>query len=429
MPNAFVSFEILRALRHRAYRLYFFGHGTSLCGTWMHKVALNWLVYRITGSAFMLGVVHFAALIPTFFVAPWAGVFADRLDRRRLLIATQVLSTIHAFALAAIAASPHPSVTLIIVLAVLHGFVNAFDIPARQSLMAEIVSDRDDLGNAIALNSLLVNGARLAGPSAAGILIALSGESVCFGLNGLSYLAVIASLVAIGPLRPPPSRNPEPAFAGFKEGLSYAASSVPIRHLLFLLATVSTLGVSYTVLLPVFASEVLHGGPKTLGFLTAATGLGALFGALYLASRKNVVGLLGVVAAAAMSFGATLCGFAFSTNLCLSLCLLAVAGFAMMVHLAGNNTLLQTIADDDKRGRIMGLYTMAFMGMTPFGNLLAGGLASVLGPEITLLICGGALAAGAVVFAFRLPAVRRAVRPVYVERGIVTAHGPDSRIL
>jgi MFS family permease len=429
MPHERFSFEILRALRHRAYRLYFFGHGTSLVGTWMHKVALNWLVYRVTGSAFMLGIVHFAALIPTFFFAPWAGVFVDRLNRRRLLIATQVLSTLHAFALAAVAATPHPSVTLIIVLAVLHGFVNAFDIPARQSLMAEIVSDRDDLGNAIALNSLLVNGARLAGPSAAGVLIAIAGESACFGINGLSYIAVIASLVAIGPLGAAPAKAGEPVLAGFKEGIAYAAGSVPIRHLLFLLATVSTLGVSYTVLLPVFAADILGGGPKTLGFLTAATGLGAFFGALYLASRRNVVGLLGVVAAAALSFGAALCAFAFSTDLWLSLLLLSAAGFAMMVHLAGNNTLLQTIADDDKRGRIMGLYTMAFMGMTPFGNLLAGGLASAVGPEYTLLACGGALAAGAAVFALKLPAIRRAVQPVYVERGIVTAHGPDSRVI
>jgi len=408
-----------RALRHRNYKLFFFGQGMSLIGTWMQRIALGWLVYRLTGSEMLLGVVGFAGQIPTFLIAPFAGVLADRTDRRKLLVVTQVLAMLQAFVLAGLTLGGAVATGHIIVLSAVLGVINAFDIPIRQSFVVEMLESRQDLPNAIALNSFLVNGARLVGPSLAGLLIAGVGEGICFLLNGMTFLAVIAALLAM-------RLNPVTRHAGkshvlhnLREGLVYAFHVVPIRAILLLLATISLLGTSYSVLMPVFAKDILHGGPKTLGFLMAAGGIGAIAGAVFLASRKTVRGLGRVVALAAALFGAALIAFSYSRNLYLSLGLMAVAGFGMMVQFASSNSLIQTIVDDDKRGRVMSLYVMALMGMGPFGSLLAGWLAGVLGPPAAVAIGGAGCIVAAGLFATRLPLLGRLVHPTYIKLGLV----------
>lgn len=411
----------LRALRSRNYRLFFLGQGISLIGTWMQRIAVNWLAYRLTGSAFWLGMVGFWGQLPTFLIAPYAGVVADRFNLRRIVVATQVFSMIQALVLAGLTLAGVVNIWHVLALSVVLGLINGFDVPSRQSFVIEMVDQRDDLGNAIALNSFMFNGARLIGPSVAGVLIASMGEGLCFLINGLSYIAVIASLLM---MRLKPRRTPPPArsfFADFKEGFSYAYHSAPIRSILLLLAMISLMGMPYVVLLPVVAKDVLHGGAHTLGFLAAATGLGALGGAFYLALRKNALGLIELIATAAGMFGLSLAVFSFSANFWLSMLILLFVGFSMMTQMAASNTLLQTIVTDEKRGRVMSFHTMAFMGMAPFGSLLAGSLAERIGTPGTLLVSGLACLAGAVWYATRLPKIRRAVQPIYIEKGILPA--------
>ena len=409
----------LRALRHRNYRLFFGGQSISLIGTWMTRIATSWLVYRLTDSAWLLGVVGFAGQIPTFLLAPFAGVWVDRLNRHRLLVVTQVLAMLQSFALAVLALSNRITVWDVIWLSAFQGLINAFDMPARQAFVVEMVDEREDLSNAIALNSSMVNMARLIGPSLAGIVIAAVGEGYCFLIDGLSYLAVIASLLLMR-IRGGAVRQRAKSMLGeLSEGWTYVSRSTAIRALLLLLALVSLVGMPYTVLMPIFAGSILHGGAHTLGFLMAASGVGALAGAVHLASRKTVLGLGRVTAFSAALFGAGLITFSLSRWFWLSLALMFVTGLGMMQQMAATNTILQTIVDEEKRGRVMSYYTMAFVGMAPFGSLIAGTVAAHIGAPRTLLISGLCCVGGAAWFAVNLKEVRRVVRPIYVELGIL----------
>jgi MFS family permease len=410
---------LLRALRHPNYRLFFAGQSVSLVGTWITRVATSWLVYRLTGSAAMLGIVGFASQIPTFVLAPFAGVWADRLNRYRVMVATQVLAMLQSFALAALALTGTIRVWHVLWLGALQGVINAFDTPARQAMLVDLVQDRADLPNAIALNSSMVNGARLVGPSIAGVVIATVGEGWCFLADGISYVAVILSLLLMRVPKGRAARSGTKVMHELREGFRYAFGFRPIRALLVLLAVVSLMGMPYTVLMPVIATKTLGGGPHTLGFLMGASGLGALAGALYLASRRSVLGLGRVIPVAAALFGAGLVAFGASRSLPLSLVLMLLTGSGFMVQMAASNTILQTIVREEMRGRVMSFYTMAFMGTAPFGSLLAGGLAARYGAPRTLMAGGAACVAAAAVFARVLPELRRQVRPLYVQRGIL----------
>jgi MFS family permease len=408
-----------RALRHRNYRLFFAGQSISLVGTWLTRVATSWLVYRLTGSAWVLGVVGFAGQIPTFLLAPLAGVWVDRMNRHRALVATQVAAMVQSALLAALTLTHTITVPLVLVLQAFQGVINAIDMPARQSFVVEMIEDRRDLPNAIALNSSMVNAARLLGPSIAGVLIASVGEGYCFALDALSYLAVIASLLLMKVTSRPRVATSRRVLADLGQGFRYAAQSLPIRAILLLLALVSLMGMPYMVLMPAVASRVLHGGPHTLGFLMASSGLGALAGTIYLASRQSVLGLGRLIGLSAALFGAGLVVFSLSRTLWLSLALMFPTGMAMMVQMAASNTILQTIVEDDKRGRVMSFYAMAFFGTAPFGSLFSGALADRYGAPFTILVGGAACLLGAIAYFRALPAVRAATRPIYVKLGIL----------
>ena len=408
-----------RALRHRNFRLFFGGQSISLVGTWMTRIATSWLVYRLTGSALLLGTVGFAGQIPTFLIAPFAGVWVDRLDRRQVLVWTQALSMVQSLALAALTLSHRITIPWILALSVLQGVVNAFDMPGRQSFMVQMVEDRRDLSNAIAINSSMVNMARLVGPSLAGMLIAVSSEGWCFLIDGISYIAVIVSLLMMRVTAAPARSKATSMFADMKVGWTYVSEFLPVRTILLLFAVVSLMGMPFVVLMPIFAARVLHGGPHTLGFLMGAMGVGALISALALAARKSVLGLVRMIPLAAAVFGLGLIGFGLSRVFWLSMVMALIAGMGMMQGLAGSNTIIQTLVPEDKRGRVMSYYTMAFVGMAPFGSLLAGSLASAIGAPWTVIANGSAVLLGAAWFWTRLPAVRREIRPIYREMGIL----------
>jgi MFS family permease len=411
---------MLRALSHRNYRLFFSGQSLSLIGTWMTRIATSWLVYRLTGSALLLGVVGFAGQIPSFLLAPFAGVLVDRWDRHRLLVATQVLAMLQSLALAVLSLTGLIKIWHVIALSIFQGVINAFDMPARQAFVVEMVERREDLPNAIALNSSMVNAARLLGPSIGGVVIAAVGEGWCFMLDGISYIAVIASLLAMK-ITPRMTEHLKETnmLREIREGWKYASGFAPIRNVLLLLALVSLVGMPYTVLMPVFANEILHGGPNTLGLLMAASGVGALAGAFFLAGRKSILGLGKYIPLMAAAFGAGLIAFSFSRMLWLSLLLMVVTGLGFMVQMAASNTVIQTIVDEDKRGRVMSFYTMAFMGTAPFGSLLAGSIADRIGAPHTLIFGGLGCILGALWFAASLPSLRRDVRPIYIRIGIL----------
>lgn len=414
--------RMVRALRYRNYRLFFGGQLLSLIGTWLQQVALSWLVFRLTGSALLLGVVGFSGQIPSFLLSPFAGVLIDRWNRRRVLLLTQTLAMLQAVLLGLLVLFGHVEVWHVMVLAALLGIVNSFDLPARQTFVAEIVEDRADLPNAIALNSSMFNGARLVGPAVAGLLVASVGEGWCFLLNGASYLFVLAALVMIrvetrAAATAPPHLN---MMESLREGAAYAWGFPPIRALLLLLGTISLVGMPYTVLMPVFATGVLKGNATTLGLLMAASGSGALAGALYLASRHTVLGLGRVIVLGVLAFGLGLIAFSTSRTLWLSMLVMVFTGAGMMLQMAASNTVLQTIVSEDKRGRVMSLYTMAFMGTAPFGSLLAGAVSARIGAPTTLAICGGCAIVAGLLFARVLPALREHVRPIYVEAGILS---------
>jgi MFS family permease len=411
--------SIVRSLRHRNFRLFFAGQSISLIGTWMQRVALGWLVYRMTSSAFLLGLVGFSGQIPTFLFASFAGVLADRLNRRRILILTQTLAMIQALVLSFLVLFHLIRIWHIIVLATFLGIINAFDMPTRQSFFVEMIKDKKDLGNAIALNSSMVNCARLLGPTAAGMLIAAFGEGTCFLINAFSYMAVIVSLLLMKIERKNVKPRTSKVWQELREGFGYAAGFAPIRDILLIFAFVNLVAMPYILLMPVFAKDVLHGGPSALGFLMGCTGLGALGGAVFLASRKSVLGLGKMIPIAATIFGSSLILFSFSRLLFFSLPLMLLTGMGQMILMATSNTLLQTLVDDDKRGRVMSFYAMAFMGATPVGSLTAGFLASKIGAPWTVFIGGLICICGAVFFAKRLPILRKLVRPIYVKMGII----------
>lgn len=380
---------------------------------------MGWLVYRLTGSAFLLGLVAFTAQGPTFFLAPFAGVLADRSNRHRIVVTTQVLMMLQAAALTVLVLTNAIEYWQVLVLSAFFGCASAFDIPARQSLLLEMVENRADLANAIALNSSMFNAARLVGPAIAGFMIAQFGEGIAFLINALSYAAVLVALLTMR--LAPRSVRPFASniFSNLREGFSYSFGFPPIRDVLLLVATTALFGVPFSVLLPVFAVTTLHGDATTLGFLMSATGVGALGGALYLAARESVRGLSRVITSAAALFGAALVAFAFSRSLAISMVLLTLAGFGMMVQMAASNTFLQTVAPDDKRGRVISLYTVAYIGVAPLGSLLAGFLAQHLTAPLTIATGGGLCLVGAFVFARRIPQFRELVRPIYRELGII----------
>lgn len=413
--------SIARALSSRNYRLFFSGQTVSLVGTWITRIATSWLVYRLTGSAFLLGLVSFCSQIPTLVLTPFSGVLIDRWNRHTVLLVTQVLSMLQSLALAILAFSGRITVTQVLILQLAQGCINAFDTPARQAFVVEMVEDRSYLSNAIALNSTMVNASRIIGPTIGGMIIALAGEGWCFMVDAISYIAVIVSLLAMNVPRMERAPSTTDVLEELRAGLRYIKGSLPIRTALILLAIVSTMSMPYTVLMPAIATQTLHGGAHTLGFLMTASGVGALVGALYLASRLSVVGLEDVSAAATVCFGLGLIGFALSHVLWLSLAILPIVGAGFMVQMASINTIIQTLVDERLRGRVMAFYVMAFLGTAPIGSLLAGIVAARIGSEYTILFGGSASVAAGIWFASKLPKLRAAMHPIYVTRGVITA--------
>ncbi|MEH1844027.1 MAG: MFS transporter [Nostoc sp.] len=413
---------LLPALRSKNYQLFFAGQGISLIGTWMTQLATIWLVYNLTNSPLMLGVVGFSSQIPSFFLAPFGGVFVDRFSRYRTLISTQVLAMIQSLTLAVLALTDVIQVWHIIALSLFQGFINALDAPARQAFVPELVERREDLANAIAINSTMINGARLIGPAIGGLLIARVGTGYCFLIDGLSYIAVIAALLA---MKVQPWKNSVidgNPLQKVKEGFVYAFSFPPIRSILLLSALVSLMGLQNTILVPVIAEQVLKGGAESLGFLMAASGVGALTGGIYLATRQTILGIGKLIALAPAILGIGLIAFSLSRFLPLSLFTMLFVGLGTILQIAASNTFLQTIVEDDKRGRLMSLYTMSFLGMIPVGNLLGGVLASHIGAPNTLIIDGIVCILGSIIFSRQLSALRQIMRPIYEQKGILISN-------
>jgi MFS family permease len=411
--------SVFRSLNYRNYRLFFIGQNLSLIGTWMQRIALPWLVYHITGSAFLLGVVSFAGQIPTFILAPVAGVITDKFNKHKVLLVTQSFSLIQASILAYLTLTGQVQIWHIVVLGIVLGSINAFDIPTRQSFVIEMVEKKEHLGNAIALNSMMFNSARLIGPTIAGLILSFADEGICFLLNAVSYLFVIVSLLLMRLKVVTKIRERVSVVKELKNGFSYTFGFSPIRYLILLLAVVSLMGASFQLLMPVFAKEVLHGSSSTFGFLMGGAGMGALMGALFLASRETVIKLGRLIPAAAGLFGIGLILLSFTRYLPLSLVLVVIAGLGLMLHTASSNTILQTITDDDKRGRVMSFYTMAIMGTAPFGSLIAGSLARIIGTPTTMLLGGLSCLLGSFLFYRKLPELKKIIRPVYIRMGLI----------
>ncbi len=409
-----------RSLQYRNYRLFFGGQSISLIGTWIQRIAMPWLVYDISHSVVLLGIVGFASQIPTFLLASFAGVIVDRSNRYHILIAAQILAMLQALALASLFFMDTIQVWHVIALSILLGVINAFDVPARQSFLVEMVEKKEDLGNAIALNSTMVNGARLLGPSIAGVFIAVAGEGTCFLINGLSYIVVIASLLRMKVKPKEQIKKTTNVIHELSDGFKYTFGFFPIKSIILLLATISLMGMSYSILMPVFAKEVLHGNSNTFGFLMGASGLGALSGALYLASRRNAVGLERLIPVAAVVFGGGLIALSFSSIFWVSMLMMVITGLGMMLVMASSNTVIQTVVDDNKRGRVMSFYAMAFMGTAPFGSLLSGGLAKIIGTPLTLSVAGTTCIIGALLYFRKMPDMQKAIQPVYARLGILT---------
>ena len=410
---------VFSSLHSRNYRLYFIGQGISLIGTWMQSIALSWLVYRLTGSVFLLGLIGFTSQIPTFMLAPFTGVLTDRHNRLTIMSLAQVFFMLQALTITLLVLLNLIEVWHIIVLSSIFGIISAFDAPARQSLVVDLIDDPKNLGNAIALNSALFNGARLIGPAIAGIIIAAFGEGICFMLNTISFVAVIIALLLIKiPVKQALAQSTD-FKKSFKEGFQYTFRSVPIRTLIKLLAILSLFGFPFMVLLPAYAKEILHGSSDTLGFLMSAMGAGALAGAITMAARKSVLGLGKIISINTGLFGLAVGLASFSGTIHFSLIILFFGGFSMILSLAAINTMLQTIADEDKRGRVMSFYAMALMGTTPIGNLLAGTIASGIGIPYTLLIGGTITMLSAIWFEFNRRTMRKYVRHIYEIKGII----------
>ena len=426
IPKDFRTIKgIFSSLHSRNYRLYFTGQSISLIGTWMQNIALSWLVYRLTGSVFLLGLVGFTSQIPTFVLAPFTGVLTDRYNRLTIMILTQVFFMLQALTIAILVLFNLVEVWHIIALSLVFGIITAFDAPARQSLVVDLIDKPEDLGNAIALNSAIFNGGRLIGPAIAGITIAMVGEGICFLINAISFVAVITALLHIKIPAKQAILHRVKFKKSFSEGFHYTFQSVPIRTLIILLADLSLVGLSFVVLLPAYAKEVLHGNSDTLGYLMSAMGAGALIGAFYMASRKSVLGLGKIIPRSVDLLGLSIVLASFSGKLPFSLIVLFFAGLSMILSLSSINTMLQTIADEDKRGRVMSFYAMALMGTSPIGNLLAGSIASGIGIPQTLLIGGTITIASGIWFRLNLQSLRKFIRPIYVTKGILPSLTDD----
>lgn len=414
----------LRALQYRNFQLFAGGQIISLIGTWMQNVAQSWLVYRLTGSSVLLGAIGFSGQIPVFLMSPLGGIVADRFSRHRVVIATQTASMLLAFALAALTLTGRVEIWHIFVLSALLGVVNAFDIPARQAFIVEMVG-KPDLMNAIALNSSMFNASRVVGPAIAGILVASIGEGWCFFANAVSYIAVIVGLLAMRVERrapAPPSGSP---IAHIAEGFRFVIENTPVHALMILLGVVSITAMPYAVLMPIFADRILHGGAAALGWLMGASGVGALAGALLLASRRDLKGLGRWVAMSAAGFGVALIAFGMSRTFWLSAALLLPVGFSMMIEMGSSNTLIQSMVPDQLRGRVMSVYSMMFMGMAPIGSLLAGAAADRIGAPWTVAAGGVVCAIAAAVFAARLPAIRVHARRLIVAQQLAGGDPPQ----
>lgn len=411
----------LRALRHRNYRLFFAGQGTSLIGTWITRIATSWLVYRLTGSELLLGLTGFCGQIPMLVLGPFAGVLCDRFNKHRILLVTQTLSLLQSALLAWLAFSGRITVAHVLGLQLFQGLINTFDMPARQALVPRMIEDPKDLSNAIALNSSMVNGSRILGPTVGGLLLASLSEAWCFALDAVSYLFVLLSLLLMRLHSVQPARTGKPVLEELREGVAYVWNFAPVRTLLVQLGILGLVSMPYTVLMPVIATSVLHGGPNTLGLLMTAQGCGALLGALYLASRESVLGLSRVMMMATAAFGFGLVGFALSSYLYASMLILMLANGGFMLLLASTNTILQTLVDDELRGRVMSFYAMAMLGTAPIGSLLGGALAEHLGAPETIIIGGVCAVATGLWFALQRNRLREMVRPIYIQRGILPA--------
>jgi len=412
---------ILRGFQHRNFRLFFIGQTLSMTGTWMQHIAISWLMYRLTGSAFMLGLTGFALQIPMLLVSPFAGVWVDRFNRRKLLLLTQVLALAPALLLAALTTAGMIQAWHIIALSLFLGIVNAFDNPGRGAFLLEMVETRDHLPNAIALNSVIMHSARFVGPSIAGVVLAYAGEAACFMLNALSYLAVIVALLMMRVKPLLAHARPAPLIEGLKQGFSYAFGFLPSRRLLLLLAAVSLTTFPVQQLMPIFAKEVFGGDARTLGLLISASALGALCGTIYLANRTSLAGLSRVIITAGFCAGTGLALFSQSRLLPLSLALMVPIGFGLFATATSTNTILQSIADEDKRGRVVSIYGMCFLGMAPVGNFIAGSIASHIGAPATLLLNGLCCTLAACLFALQIHSWRDAIRPVYQRLGVTRA--------
>lgn len=420
IPKDFTKItHIFSSLRSRNYRLYFTGQGISLIGTWMQNIALSWLVYRLTGSVFLLGLVGFTSQIPTFVLAPFTGVLTDRFNRLRIMTLTQVFFMLLALTMTLLVLLNLIEVWHIIVLSLVSGIITAFDAPARQSLVIDLIDNPDDLGNAIALNSAIFNGARLIGPAIAGIAIAAVGEGICFLLNTLSFIAVIAALLQIKIPAKQTATHTTSFKRSFMEGLHYTFQSLPIRTLIILLAILSLAGLPFIVLLPAYAKEILHGGSDTLGYLMSSLGAGALIAAIYMASRRTVLGLGKIISMSIGLLGLAIIMASFSQKQHFSFVVCFFGGLFMILLLSSINTMLQTITDEDKRGRVMSFYAMALMGTSPIGNLLAGSVASGIGIPRTLLIFGAVTLGAGIWFSLNLRSFRKYIHPIYVNKGIL----------
>jgi MFS family permease len=410
---------MVRAFRHRNFRLYFIGQSISLVGTWVQQIALSWTIYQLTHSSLLLGVVSFAGQLPLFVVTPFAGVLVDRWNRHRTLVITQSLSMLQAFALAIVVSIGALDVWVLIALNVVAGIILAVDLTARQAFMVEMVGSANDLPNAVALNAFVINGGRMLGPAIAGVLLTIVSPAVCFYTNAISYIPVIGALLLMRVRPRVMVESTHGAMCDLIEGIRYSLGFPPIRAVLVLVALASLVGMPYAVLMPIFAAEVLHGGPHTLGILMTAPGIGALMGTVFLASRKSIYGAGPRVASGAFVFAVGLLIAGFARGMTLSLIAFGLVGLGMIVQLATSNTVLQTIVDDDKRGRVMSLYTMALMGMAPFGSLIGGALAHQLGVPTTFVLGGVTCLGGALLFAARIPVLRPMVLPIYRRKGII----------
>ncbi len=419
--------HVWRALRHRNFKLFFAGQSISVIGTWMTRVATSWLVYRLTHSALLLGIVSFAGQIISFALGPFAGVWVERLNRRKLLVWTQAAGAVQSLALAVLTLAHVVTLWEIIALTALQGLINAFDMPGRQSFLVQMIEDRKDLSNAIAINSSMANGARLIGPALAGVVIGAAGEGWCFLIDGVSYFAVIGSLLLMRIKSLDSRRNAASMLGQMREGWDYVRTFRPIRVILLLFSLVSLMGYSYAVLLPVFAGQVLHGGAYTLGWLTTASGIGALVSGLSLAARKSSVGLTSMLRIAVAMLGGALILFGLSHTMWLSIILMVFVGFGLTQSASVSNTIIQSLVPEDKRARVMSYYTTAFFGAAPFGSLFAGTLAYQMGASHTVIVTGSFCIAGSLWFTLiELPKVRGGLQPVHQEMELLPARNTPS---